>query len=636
MPASDPPLHDLLVAVRALRDRAVSLERTHEAALDRIDPVRRDSARNLLHYLGLRQVDLGMLQRDLHANGLFSLATIESHVLPSLDAILRNLEALTGRPVANAVGVDIDAGARRLAAQAEALFGSAPSDRAARIMVTVPTEAASDGRLVEDLLRAGMDVMRINCAHDDVPTWRRMIAQLRRAERAVGRRCRVQVDLGGPKLRTGPLAPLGRFVRLKPVRDPLGRVLEPATAWLAPAAPAPAPGPGPGTGSGRAVLGLPEEVLSALQDDDVLRLEDLRGRTRNLALSRQADGRWIASVGRGVYVAEGSRCEVIRGGAPVASATISGLPEVVRPLRLASGELLQLTRDEAPGRPAGVDPATGLPVPARVHCTLGAAFDAVQPGHRVRFDDGRLGGRVLRADADVIDVLIEDVPPAGGRLGAGKGINLPDTVLGGPTLTGQDEADLRALSRDVDLVAMSFLRSAEDVDTLRTTLDGLGATRIGLVLKIETQAAFRDLPRILLAALRHAPAGVMVARGDLAVEVGFGRLAEVQEEILWLCEAAHVPVVWATQVLESLARDGLPTRAEVSDAVMGARAECVMLNKGPRIVDTTVFLAGLLRRMGAHHDKRMARSRRLAVADGLTDAPVCVPPATEPSCPPSD
>ena len=74
----------------------------------------------------------------------------------------------------------------------------------------------------------------------------------------------------------------------------------------------------------------------------------------------------------------------------------------------------------------------------------------------------------------------------------------------------------------------------------------------------------------------------MIARGDLAIELGFQRIAGMQEEIPWLCEAAHVPVIWATQVLERPAKEGLPTRAEVPDAAMANRAECVMLNKGPR------------------------------------------------------
>ncbi len=164
-------------------------------------------------------------------------------------------------------------------------------------------------------------------------------------------------------------------------------------------------------------------------------------------------------------------------------------------------------------------------------------------------------------------------------------------------------------------MALSFLRTADDVVRLQQELTALNAGHIGTVLKIENAIAFRNLPRILLASLISPPVGVMVARGDLAVEVGFERLSELQEEILWLCEAAHVPVIWATQVLEGLAKGGAPTRAEVSDAVMSSRAECVMLNKGPRVVDTVAFLADILERMAEHHDKRMALLRRLSVSE---------------------
>ena len=103
----------------------------------------------------------------------------------------------------------------------------------------------------------------------------------------------------------------------------------------------------------------------------------------------------------------------------------------------------------------------------------------------------------------------------------------------------------------------------------------------------------------------------MIARGDLLVECGYERLAEIQEEILWLCEAAHLPVVWATQVLESLAQKGIPSRAEITDAAMGARAECVMLNKGPHILDAIEILDSILRRMQSHQAKKTSRLRRL-------------------------
>jgi pyruvate kinase len=111
--------------------------------------------------------------------------------------------------------------------------------------------------------------------------------------------------------------------------------------------------------------------------------------------------------------------------------------------------------------------------------------------------------------------------------------------------------------------------------------------------------------------MRRPAAGVMIARGDLAVECGYERMAEIQEEILWVCEAAHMPVVWATQVLESLAKKGLPSRAEITDAAMGERAECVMLNKGPYLCDAVEALDDILQRMQDHQVKKSATLRRL-------------------------
>jgi pyruvate kinase len=119
---------------------------------------------------------------------------------------------------------------------------------------------------------------------------------------------------------------------------------------------------------------------------------------------------------------------------------------------------------------------------------------------------------------------------------------------------------------------------------------------------------------MLLTAMRWPSCGVMIARGDLAVECGFERLAEVQEEILWICEAAHIPVVWATQVLETLTKQGMASRAEITDAAMGDRAECVMLNKGPHVLDALRVLDDILRRMQAHQTKKRAMLRELKLA----------------------
>jgi pyruvate kinase len=290
-------------------------------------------------------------------------------------------------------------------------------------------------------------------------------------------------------------------------------------------------------------------------------------------------------------------------------------PGVAAPIPLQVGETLVLTRDANPGRPARHDVTGALLTPASIHCTLPAAFEHARVGDRVWLDDGKIGGTVTGNDGERIEMTVTQVPPAGGRLRAEKGINFPDTELGLDALTDKDITDLREVVQFADIIALSFVRSPKDVHQLTERMEELGAAHLGIVLKIENGAAFRNLPRILLSALRSPPVGVMVARGDLAVEVGFERLSEIQEEILWLCEAAHVPVVWATQVLEGLAQGGAPTRAEVSDAVMSSRAECVMLNKGPKVVSTVKFLSDVLERMEEHHDKRMQLLRRLSVSE---------------------
>ena len=141
---------------------------------------------------------------------------------------------------------------------------------------------------------------------------------------------------------------------------------------------------------------------------------------------------------------------------------------------------------------------------------------------------------------------------------------------------------------------------------------------IVIMLKIETRTAFEHLPAILLQAMRGGKVGVMIARGDLAVECGWERLAEAQEEILWVCEAAHVPVIWATQVLENLAKTGAPSRAEITDAAMGERAECVMLNKGPHLMQAVQVLDDILCRMEAHQSKKSARLRPLHLSAMLS------------------
>jgi pyruvate kinase len=242
---------------------------------------------------------------------------------------------------------------------------------------------------------------------------------------------------------------------------------------------------------------------------------------------------------------------------------------------------------------------------------LPEVFDNARAGETVYFDDGRIGGQIVAVNPDVVQVRIERAAVGGSKLRAAKGINAPDTRLPVPALTDKDIADLAAVVEIADLVEMSFVQDPSDLFSLHEALASRDGDRIGVVLKIETRRAFEHLPQLLLTAMRRPRVGVMIARGDLAVEVGYERLAELQEEIMWLCEAAHLPVIWATQVLEQLATSGLPSRAEISDAAMGERAECVMLNKGPHIDEAVAVLDDILRRMAGHHYKKNALLRQL-------------------------
>jgi pyruvate kinase len=291
------------------------------------------------------------------------------------------------------------------------------------------------------------------------------------------------------------------------------------------------------------------------------------------------------------------------------------LVEGAEPPRLRVGDALLLATE-----PADRERSARRGVP-QVGATPAQALRTVRVGHRVRFDDGKLGAVVTVADPSLLHLRVTDAPPKGARLRAGKGINLPDSELPLVALTARDLATLPFVAAHADIVALSFVRRPHDVEDLRSRLAALGRDDLGIILKIETLQGFEHLPRILLAALRTRRVGVMIARGDLAVECGYRRLAELQEEILWLCEAAHVPVIWATQVLDQLARTGRPTRAEITDAAMSERAECVMLNKGPYVADAVTLLADLLGRMGAHQDKKSALMRRLRSWQEDQDAP---------------
>lgn len=240
---------------------------------------------------------------------------------------------------------------------------------------------------------------------------------------------------------------------------------------------------------------------------------------------------------------------------------------------------------------------------------------ALREGSEVLIDDGKIAARVHRLENDHAVMRVTQAPLKGTRLKLEKGVNLPGAHLDVPALTDEDLVALDFVMSHADAVSYSFVQTVQDVQALLAAMQARQGSRPlpAIILKIETPRALANLPDLIAAAGGHVPVGVMIARGDLAVEIGFDRLSEIQEEILWLCAAAQVPVIWATQVLETMVKEGQATRAEVTDAAMAQRAEAVMLNKGPHAARAVTFLRDVLGRMDRHQTKKSPRMGALGL-----------------------
>lgn len=453
------------------------------------------SAQNLAYYLSLRRRDIREIQEALTPWGLSSLGRLESFTIHNIDAVIASLSKLIGKhdnlvtpPTYQAFSM----GKRQLEENTKRVFGESAENRYSRIMVTLPTEAADDYTLVYELVSRGMNVARINCAHDHPDVWSNMIQQIRRAEKELDCGCKVLMDIAGPKIRI-------------------------------------------------------ERLSTSLMNPKV-NVGDVFFLTANKVLQNDYDMDIVAE------------CRV---------------PEMIV---------------------------------------------ALKEGDPILIDDGKIEGEVETVTDEGVIVRVKKVKvPKGVKIKAEKGISFPNLQIKIDILTEKDKQDLDFICEHADIVGCSFVKDPEDIklfqSEIRKRLDEESARKITLMAKIETVQAVQNLPGIIVTGASQNPFCVMIARGDLAVEVGYVRLAELQEEILWICEAAHIPVVWSTQVLESMVKTGIPTRAEITDASEGARAECVMLNKGEFVLDGVTMLDNILEKMQAHQYKKTSKLRALSIAN---------------------
>lgn len=606
-------LETIAQEISLILEKAIAMEKEYAQELRQVHPVYAKSAKNLIHYLAFRNFDVDHLQNKLRELSLPSLSNIESHVVHSLLNIKTIINHLQGKQVVEKIpGVlTIPQSKSLLTKNTKLLLGSKSKNRRTRIMVTLPGIAAKHPQFIKRLLKLGMNSSRINCAHDTPEVWEKMIEQVKNACPAKQRKCKIMMDLAGPKLRTGQMQPGPQVVHIKPKRNALGRVTKPAQVWLAP------PGINPPEGLVKAILPINEEYFEQLKKGDILSFEDTRGKKREIIIDNKLDEGRIGLSYDSAFVETGAvlTLQKEQKGNTI-NLKVGELLPVEEAIILHPGDPLILHKNPRNGEPASYSSRGKLVRPAHISCTLPEVFKDVKVGDPIFFDDGKIEGIIKKAHAEELHIEIIHAKTNGTRLRSDKGINLPESDLKIRGLTNKDREDLRFVCKHADAVNLSFVNDQQDVQDLLDVFQTLNQ-QVGIILKIETQKGFKNLPSILLKAMQTYPIGVMIARGDLAIETGWKNFASIQEEILRICEAAHIPDIWATQVLESLAKKGVPTRSEITDAAMAQRAECVMLNKGAYIEKAVKMLDRILQRMQHFNKKKETLLPRLNEANQL-------------------
>ncbi|MBS1961521.1 MAG: pyruvate kinase [Bdellovibrionales bacterium] len=248
-----------------------------------------------------------------------------------------------------------------------------------------------------------------------------------------------------------------------------------------------------------------------------------------------------------------------RAGRPVAIMQDLQGPKI-RAGKLPGGSIELKTGDKVVLFPEGETPKKGgkgrLEVPISAEIAMAVTTPA-KVGNRVLFDDGKIATRILEIAAPEMVVEVE----VGGVLTNNKGMNLPGTPLTIPCLTEKDIVDLEfGLSMGVDAVALSFVRTADDIEDLRARMKKKTDNPPLIVAKIEREEAVTYMDSII-----EVTDGLLVARGDMAVEIGAERVPTVQKRLIHACNQLGVPVITATQMLESMVGSPTPTRAEASD-----------------------------------------------------------------------
>lgn len=581
---------------------------------------------NLFCYLALRQHDLADLQIRLDQEGLSSLGMIENNVLFSMEQVLKHFEI---KPVRSKLLCKVSAqyGCSILRSRTRKTLGN-HVERRTKIMVTLDASDIFQYDLIEQLIESGMDLVRINCAHNTKREWKLLIESIRTSEQRLiqsgqntKQKCLILMDLGGPKIRIGEMERRASPLKIIVLKDSHGRSVRLVEGILDSEASVTkiVSTEGAPTSFVIAITTADYGGLGSLQIGQKIVFRDARDeRLRTMTvLERQSPTKVRVGLEHTAYLKEGVKLECQSDSMANFESSCSFivgriLPQPVE-ISVEAGNVLYLYRDSSRlGHGANKSEGT----PAGISCTHPEVLKRVLVGHRVFIDDGKIEAIVKQSNNQYLELVI--ISPEGrlAEIKSHKGVNFPDSSIKLPALTAKDIQDLQFISEYADLVGLSFVQDPQDLYTLKKEISKLHSD-LGVVAKIETVESTHKLARILIAGLELSKFAILIARGDLAVEVGFENLVFVQEDILCMCESAHVPVILATQILESLTESGLRNRAETSDAIMGQRAECVMLNNGVHIVEAVKTLGSLLAVEEQHQMKKHQLFRSFTEQSGI-------------------
>ncbi len=575
----------LLAEIEELIRFILEWEKKFTKKIQQVHPKYVESAKNLVHYQALKTKKLNNLQKRLGNFGLSKLSESEPHIMASLrttHAII--LSMLNEKCTFPKHALSFKKSRRLQSKNTKILLGYRSKGRRTRIMVTLPTEAADNYQLVHDLVQSGMNCARINCGHDSNVEWQKMIENVKNASQHLQKKCKISMDLGGPKIRTGKIAKDAKVIKVQRSTDILGKEIKSIQIFF---------GEQPDIDE-LPTIPLQDYDFNFIKEDDELIFTDAYFKIRKIKVKLVTENGFVGEIQRTTFFETGLPLKID----DTHQFLIGELDEKRKPIFLQENDVLLIKKEQVEGRRATISIENEVEKPAYISCTAPQIFSMVKIGEPILFDDGEIEGIIEDITSAELKIRITRVPRKGGKLKADKGINLPKSSLHLPSLSETDKENLPFVLQNSDVIDMSFVNRAQDVSELLSILEAENIERqIGIILKIETVSGFENLTNIILEAMKTYPIGVMIARGDLAVEVGWDKIGRIQEEILSICKSAHITSIWATQVLENLAKKGIPSRAEITDTIMAQRADCVMLNKGPYIIRAINLLNTILKNM---------------------------------------